>query len=96
MSGQRVDVSKCGLTLLIAGCLAVGCAPIRGAPSHIKRLAERDLSCPPEQLSYAKPAADTYDARGCNRQVRYVRACRAGECVWRQDALPQTLPASPQ
>jgi len=81
--------------MLLVGYLAAACAPIRGAPSHVRRLAERDLGCPADQLKYAKAGADTYDARGCNRQVRYVRACQRGTCEWRQDALPQTVAAPP-
>jgi len=95
MLGRRPEPSTCRALLLIVACLPTACAPIRGAPSHIKRRAERDLACPAEQLTYAKPGADTYDARGCNRQVRYVRACRQGTCEWRQDAPPQTVTAPP-
>ena len=96
MYAKRPVASGCGLLLLVFSGLSAACAPIRGAPSHVRRLAERDLRCPAEQMSYAKAGVDTYDARGCNRQVRYVRACRRGTCEWRQDAPPQTVTAPPR
>ena len=94
MRTRRAERTRPGLLLLVA-CLIHACAPIRGAPSRIRRRAELDLHCPAKRLSYAKPGPDTYDARGCNRQVRYVRACREGDCEWRQDAPPQTVGTTP-
>jgi len=97
MWGDKPEHVRFGLLLLLlVACQSAACAPIKGAPGHVRRLAERDLNCPAEQLRYAKAGADTYDARGCNQQVRYVRACRHGNCEWRQDSPPQSLGSPPR
>lgn len=81
------------LALMLTTCmtLAGACAAPQKKVEHpIVRMAQFDLNCPREQLSYTQIDEGTWGVVGCGRRTKYVRVCRQvgegwllhDECRW--------------
>jgi hypothetical protein len=66
------------------------CAETQRREHPIVRMAEFDLNCPKNQLSFTQIDAGTWGAVGCGKRTKYVRLCRQvgtgvfveDECRW--------------
>lgn len=77
------------------GLLALlGCEPAKPAVHPVVKLAQFDLQCPRNQLTYMRLTDRVIGVRGCGKQTKYTQVCRqkhvtagifADECQWFQD-----------
>jgi hypothetical protein len=76
------------LAPILAVCALVtsGCATPRTTEHPIVRMAQFDLNCPRESLSYTQIDDDTWGVVGCGRRTKYVRLCRqVGQGIFIED-----------
>ncbi len=75
---------------LVFGALAA-CAPAKPTVHPVVKLAQFDLQCPREELSYTQISKKMIGVRGCGKQTKYVKLCRVvqgwwdEECQWVQN-----------
>jgi hypothetical protein len=55
---------------------ASACATAKPKEHPIVRMAQFDLNCPRDQLTYTQLDAGTWGVVGCGRRTKYVRLCR--------------------
>lgn len=69
--------------------------PAKRTRHPVLKMAPFDLNCPYEQIEFIKIDEQTVGARGCGKQVKYVKLCRQvlrpwtyglrDECRWVQN-----------
>lgn len=101
--GCRPDMrSPLILTLALPLLMTLGCATNKDAAVPLVRVrAEKDLKCPPDQITVRSKIGGKYLASGCGRTAIYDSACEGLKCSvsledeeapgWRDRPDPGTL-----
>ncbi len=75
-------------TVPLFGLLALlGCEPAKPPVHPVVRMAQFDLQCPRDQITYTQITDRVIGVRGCGKQTKYAQVCRQHnvDCQWFED-----------